>query len=190
VRKIILCIIAFIFILAFAQNMYAKGVATSKIKVEIKEVEPFVYCSLRHKGPFSDMENVINDLLTTMKSMNIFPQGPMMGIYHTIPGPNDPENTEMEWEVGFPISEQSYAQAPEEIQEKLERKTWEYTLVASAVYTGPYEETGEAITDIFEWMEANGYDKAGPVLEIYLDAGTPDPSSATNKTEIWIPCKK
>lgn len=189
-RKTILCIIAFIFVLTSAQNLYVKGATTGEIKVEIKQVEPFVYCSLRHKGPFSDMEDVINDLLTTMKNMNIFPQGPMMGIYHTIPGPNDPEDKEMEWEVGFPIAEQSYAQAREEIQVKLERKTWEYTLVASTIYTGPYEETGEAITDIFQWMEANGYDKAGPVLEIYLDAGTPDPLSAAKKTEIWIPCKK
>lgn len=163
------------------------GAKSSEGKVQIKEVQAFVYCSLRHKGPFSDMEDVINDLVTTMKSMNIHPQGPMIGIYHTIPGPDDPENMEMEWEVGFPIAEQSFAQAPEV---RLQRKVWEHTLVASAMHTGPYEETGEAITDIFQWMEENGYDKAGPVLEIYLDTGTPDPSSPTKKTEIWIPCKK
>ena len=93
----------------------------------------------------------------------------------------------MEWEVGFPIGEQSFTQAPEIM---LQRKIWEYTLVASAIHAGPYEETGEAITDIFQWMEENGYDRAGPVLEIYLDAGTPEPSSPTKKTEIWIPCKK
>lgn len=189
-RKIIFCIITISFVFAGAQNLHIKGATSGEIKVEIKEVEPFVYCSLRHKGPFSDMEDVINDLITTMKSLNVHPQGPMIGIYHTIPGPNDPENMEMEWEVGFPIGEQSFTQAREEIQIKLERKTWEYQLVASAIHTGPYEETGEAITDIFQWMEANGYDKAGPVLEIYLDTGTPDPSSTIKKAEIWIPCKK
>jgi len=187
VRKTILCIITLSFVFAAAQNFYIKGAVSGEIKVEIKEVESFVYCSLRHKGPFSEMEDVINDLISTMKSLNIHPQGPMIGIYHTIPGPNDPENMEIEWEVGFPIGEQSFTQAPEV---RLQRKIWEATLVASAIHTGPYEETGEAITDIFQWMEANGYDKAGPVLEIYLDAGTPDPSSTTKKTEIWIPCKK
>lgn len=187
-RKTILVIITLCFVLAVAQNLYLKSAISGEIKVQIKEVEPFVYCSLQHKGPFSDMEDVINDLITTMKSMNIYPQGPMIGIYHTIPGLNDTENMELEWEVGFPIAEQSFTQAPEI---SLKRRTWEYTLVASAIYTGPYEETGEAITDIFQWMETNGYDKAGPILEIYLDnTGTPDSSSSTKKTEIWIPCKK
>ncbi len=168
--------------------MYLNCTVSGEIKVQIKEVEPFVYCSIEHTGPFSDMNDVINDLITTMQKMNIYPQGPMIGIYHTIPGLSDAENMKMKWEVGFPISEQSFTQSREEIN--LKRKTWEYKLVASAIYTGPYEETGEAITDMFQWMESNGYDKVGPILETYLDTGTPNPSSATKKTEIWIPCKK
>jgi effector-binding domain-containing protein len=189
-RKAILYIVTFCFVLPAVQNLHIQAAIPYEIKVQVKKVEPFVYCCIHHKGPFSDMENVINDLITTMKSMNIYPQGPMIGIYYTIPGPNDQDNMKMEWEVGFPISEDAYTQVPEGIETKLERKTWNYTLVASALFTGPYEETGEAITDIFQWMEVNGYDKVGPVLEMYLDSGTPEPSSATKKTEIWIPCKK
>ncbi len=183
-RKSILVIIILFSIFTAIQNLILEG-ATSRItEVEIKEVEPFVYCSIRHKGPFSEIEQVINNLIATMQSQNVHPQGPMFGIYHSVPGPNDPEGKQMEWEIGFPITEQTLVQAP------LERKIWNHTVVATAIHTGPYEETGEAITDIFEWMGANGYEKAGPVLEKYLEAGTPDAQPSKQKTEIWIPCKK
>lgn len=183
-RKAILFIITFLFVFTVSQNMIVEGADSGSTRVEIKEVEPFVFCSIRHKGPFSEIEQVINNLIATMQSQNVHPQGPMFGIYHTVPGPSDPEGKQMEWEIGFPITEQTLVQAP------LERNIWNHTIVATAIYTGPYEETGEAITDMFEWMETNGYEKVGPVLEKYLETGTPDAQPSKQKTEIWIPCEK
>lgn len=182
-RKPTIWIMILFLVFIFTQYSISKRTFSGETKVEVKEVDPFVFCSIRHTGPFSEIEQVINNLIATMQSQNVHPQGPMFGIYHTVPGPDAQENMKMEWEIGFPITEQTLVQAP------LERKIWDYTTVATAMYTGPYEETGEAITDIFEWMEANGYDKAGPVLEKYLEAGTPD-AQTSPKTEIWIPCKK
>jgi len=172
------------------QYLIAVGIFTGNTEVELKEIESFVYASLHHKGPLSDIEDVITDLITTLQSLNVYPQGPMIGIFHTVPGPDDPADLEMEWEVGFPIAEQAYIQAREGIKTKLERKVWQHTLVASAMYSGPYQEMGEAITDIFEWMDSEGYDKAGPVLATFLEAGTPDAPPSELKGEIWIPCKK
>lgn len=189
-KKAILFIITLCFLFTTIHDLTGMGTSSGQTKVELKEIEPFVYASLRHKGPFSDIEDVITDLITTIQSLNVNPQGPMIGIFHTVPGPDDPEDMEMEWEVGFPIAEQSYIQAREEIKPKLERKVWEHTLVASAKYSGPYQEMGEAITDIFQWMDENGYDKAGPVLATFLEPGTPDAPPSELKGEIWIPCKK
>ena len=182
-RKIFPLIMIVIMVFTFTQHLISEEAASGETEVEVKEVDPFVFCSIRHTGPFSEIEQIINNLIATMQSQNVHPQGPMFGIYHTIPGPNPQENMKMEWEIGFPITEQTLVQAP------LERNIWNYTTVATAIHTGPYEETGEAITDIFEWMQANGYDKIGPVLEKYLETGTPD-AQASKKTEIWIPCKK
>ncbi|UCE42027.1 MAG: GyrI-like domain-containing protein [Candidatus Aminicenantes bacterium] len=189
-KKAVLFIIAICFFFSAAQALMEMGEGTGKTEVELKEIEPFVYVSLRHKGPLSDIEDVINDLILTIQSLGVNPQGPMIGIFHTILGPDDPEDLEMEWEIGFPIGEQSYIRAREEIKPKLERKVWEHPLVASAKYSGPYQEMGEAITDIFQWMEREGYDKAGPVLTTFLEAGTPDAPPSELKGEIWIPCKK
>jgi effector-binding domain-containing protein len=190
VKKIVLFIIAICFMFSATQGVTGRNISSVKTGVELKEIEPFVYVSLRHKGAFSDIEDVIMDLITTINSLNIQPQGPMIGIFHTVPGPDDPADMELEWEVGFPISEQTYIQARDEIKTKLERKVWQHTLVASTMYTGPYEEIGEAITDIFQWMEGNGYDKEGPVLATFLETGTPDAPPTRQKGEIWIPCKK
>ena len=156
----------------------------------VKEIEPFVYVSLRHKGPLSAIQDVISDLITTAQSLNVNPQGSLIGVFHTVLGPNDPEDKELEWEVGFPIGEQTYIQAREGIKTKLERKVWKHSLVASATYSGPYQDMGETVTDIFQWMETQGYDKAGPVLVTFLEAGTPDAPPPDLKGEIWIPCKK
>lgn len=189
-KKAVLFIIILCFIISASQSLSAVGVGSGKTEVELKEIEPFVYVSLRHKGPFSDIGDVITDLISIIQSLNIYPQGPMIGVFHTVPGPNDPEDMELEWEIGFPIGEQTYIQAREEIKTKLERKVWEHTLVASTMHTGPYQEMGEVITDIFQWMESKGYDKAGPVLATFLETGTPDAPPARQKGEIWIPCKK
>jgi effector-binding domain-containing protein len=190
VKKAALFFIALCFLITTTPNLSGVGTKSGKTEVALKDIEPFVYVSLRHKGPFSAIEDVITDLIASIKSLNIHPQGPMIGIFHSVPGPDDPENIEMEWEIGFPIGEQHYSQAREGIKTKLERKVWQHKLVASTVYSGPYQDMGETVTDIFQWMEGKGYDKAGPVLATFLEAGTPDAPPSDLKGEIWIPCKK
>lgn len=189
-KKAILFVTTLCLLFSATPYLAGSGLHSGIIEVELKEIEPFVYVSLHHKGPLSEIEDVINDLITTIQSLNINPQGPMIGVFHTVPGPNDSADMELEWEMGFPIAEQTYIQAREEIQAKLERKVWQHALVASTNYSGPYQEMGEAITDIFQWMEGKGYDKAGPVLATFLEAGTPDAPPSALKGEIWIPCKK
>jgi len=190
VKKAVLFVIALCFLFTATQYLIGVGISSGKTEVELKEIEPFVYVSLSHKGPLSAIEDVIANLIMTIQSLGVNPQGPMIGIFHTVPGPDDPADMELEWEVGFPIGEQAYIRAREEIKTKLERKVWQHGLVASAMYSGPYQEMGEAITDIFQWMEREGYDKAGPVLTTFLEAGTPDAPPSELKGEIWIPCKK
>jgi effector-binding domain-containing protein len=177
-------------VLAATPYLNGVGAKSGKTEVVLKEIEPFAYVSLRHKGPLSAIPDVINDLISTAQARYVSPRGALIGIFHTILGPDDPEDKEMEWEVGFPIGEQSYSQAGEGTETKLELREWKHRLVASATYSGPYQDMGETITDIFQWMEAEGYDKAGPVLATFMETGTPDAPPPDIKGEIWIPCKK
>jgi effector-binding domain-containing protein len=190
VKKTFLFIIVLCFVFSFPRYLTSFGTRQGNTEVKLKEIEPFAYVSLSHRGPFSDIEDVITDLIATMQNLNVFPQGSMIGIFLTIPGPDDPEDMVLDWEIGFPVSEQTYIQTREGMETKLKRNVWQHSLVASAMYSGPYQGMGETITDIFQWMEKNGYDKAGPVMVSFLEAGTPDSPSSKLKGEIWIPCKK
>lgn len=150
--------------------------------VSVKEVSPFSYCCIPHKGPFTEIEGVIMQLTHAVQEQKIAPAGPMFGIYYNSPDIVKPE--ELKWEMGFPVSANVEVKAP------LEKKEWKYTLVASAIHKGPYEETGKTYSKMFEWMQANKLMPAGPVLERFLTMPTPDTKPEDLRAEIWAPCKK
>jgi predicted transcriptional regulator YdeE len=43
---------------------------------------------------------------------------------------------------------------------------------------------------ILDWMDANGYVQAGPIMERYLDMNPSELKPEDLKTEIWIPVEK
>jgi AraC family transcriptional regulator len=150
--------------------------------ISIKKISPFTYCCIPHKGPFTEIEKVIKMLMGSSQSQRIYPAGPLIGIYHNSPDEVKPE--QLEWEIGFPITPQAVPLEP------LEKKQWNFTLVATALHTGPYEKTGETILKILEWMKAHHYVPAGPVMERYMDMAPSGVPPEKLRTEIWIPCKK
>ncbi len=148
----------------------------------VKEVSPFSYCCIPHKGPFTEVEGVVMQLMKAVQEQKITPAGPMIGVSYNSPDMVKPE--ELEWEMGFPVSAQV------EVQPPLEKKEWKFTLVCSAVHKGPYEEAGKTVSKMFEWMQANKLTLAGPVMERFLTMPTPDTKPEDLKSEIWIPCQK
>lgn len=180
-KKIHYILIVVLLSSALASNLSADR-STQETDIEIKTVQSFAYCCIHHVGPFTEIENIISQIFPVMQSQNISPGGAMIGVYYSDPQVVAPEN--MEWEIGFPCSAQVSPLKP------LEKKVWSFEQVASAIHAGPYEKTGETYIIIFEWMEANGYEQVGPVLEKYLSMPTPDTDPATLRAEIWIPVQK
>ena len=156
--------------------------APEKKFASVKEVSPFSYCCIKHKGPFTEIPGVIEQLIQAIQEQNIAVAVPMIGFYYGSPGIVKPE--ELEWEMGFPISSKTEVKAP------MEKKEWKSTLVVSAVHEGPYEEAGKTISKMFDWMRANKLMSAEPVLERFLTIPTPDIKPEDLKSEIWIPCQK
>ncbi len=150
--------------------------------IQIKEVSPFSYVYVAHKGPYTEIENVIGKLMQATQSRNIFPAGPMIGVYYNSPEEVKPE--ELEWEIGFPVS------AEVNVTEPLKKKVWNNTSVVSAVHQGAYEETGNTISRMVEWMQEKGLIQAGPLLERYLTMSTPETRPEDLRSEIWIPYQK
>lgn len=181
-RKTVVILISFL-LLSFlpSARAYPKTVSESQA-VTIQQVEPFAYFCLRHKGPFTQVQEVIGRLMQEMGLQNVIPAGALMGIYYNNPAQVKPED--LEWEMGFPVTSQALVQPP------LQKKEWNFTQVAATLHKGSYETTGETVMKIFEWMEANGYVPAGPILERYLDMNPSELKPEDLKTEIWVPVKK
>jgi effector-binding domain-containing protein len=152
--------------------------------VTIKDVAPFAYCAVPHKGPYTDMSAVIGQLINAMQTQGLFSQirGPMVGVYYNSPG--ETPSGDLAWEAGFIIAAGATPQPP------LEKKTWEHKTVAVALHVGPYEKCGETVARIMTWLSAGGYEAAGPVLDRYLDMNPMAIKPEERRTEIWVPCKR
>lgn len=168
----------------FVIIMLALVVPLAAQDVTVKEVEPFPYCAVDHKGPYTDMGAVMNQLIGAMQAQGLFPQvrGPVIGIYHNSPADTRPED--LAWEAGFIVAAQATAQPP------LVKRVWEHRTVATALHVGPYEKGGETVARIVTWLEAHGYEVDGPVLERYLDQNPAAVKPEELRTEIWVPCRK
>ncbi len=149
----------------------------------IKEVPPFAYCCIVHKGPISDISSVIGQLIQAMQEQNIFSaiRGPMVAVYHKAQTPVD--SPDLSWEVGFIVTEQAMPQAP------LIKKIWSHSTVAVATHVGPYQQLGETIEKLVAWVGAQGYAANDPLLERYLNSPM-QVKPQELRTEIWIPVVK
>ncbi len=181
-RTSLLCLTLFCLLVVMAAFTAHPPKTSATQDVQIKEVSPFSYVYVAHKGPYTDIEHVIGKLMEAIQSQNIFPAGPMIGVYYNSPEEVKPE--ELEWEIGFPISAQV------NVTEPLKKKVWNFTSVVSSVHKGAYEETGQTIARMSEWMQEKGLIQAGPLLERYLTMPSPDTRPEDLRSEIWIPCQK
>ncbi|MBU4494362.1 MAG: GyrI-like domain-containing protein [Acidobacteria bacterium] len=180
-RRILL--IGICLILSFGR-LYSGPQQTSEEAEEaylIKEVNPFYYCCLQKKGPYSLMEKAIGELWLHMQKQGIHPTGTLFGIY--INSPQMVEEAALEWLVAIPISDLPEPKAP------LEKRKWSFQRVVSGIHTGPYDKVGETIEKMMNWLMKNGHAIAGPILERYLTIPTPDSDPTQYKTEIWIPIR-
>jgi effector-binding domain-containing protein len=107
-------------------------------------------------------------------------KGAPFAIYH------DPEfkDADVDVEVAFPLWK--------EVKATGEFKSYElpgYDQVATLVYKGPYEGISESYNALGNWIEANGYQIAGPIREVYMS----DPAKTKPEdyvTEIQMPVSK
>jgi len=180
-KLILVLIIPFIITIAiYAINNPANLLETKN--VTIKDVTPFVYCSILHKGPYSDIDEAIGTLMQNMRTQNIFPTGGIISISYKSPAEAAP--AELEWEVGFPVTAQAFIQSP------LSKKQWNHKVVAAATHIGSYDTIGDTITFMLAWMDANHYTQTGPIMEKYLDINSQEIPKEILRTEIWIPCER
>jgi effector-binding domain-containing protein len=182
VRKVIFLAILITIFAVTIHDARATNSDGFKVRVSIREIEPFTYTSVRHSGPLSDMEAGVRILMSSIGRQNIAPAGTMFAVFRDIPEEGQKGN--IDWEIGFPVTAHVLPQPP------LTKGQWNYLTVATATHTGPIETISDPIDEMREWLDDNGYVQDGPVIVVFLNIGAEDIIPSRLQTEIMIACKE
>ena len=153
-------------------------------QVELKTDTAFAYCAVEMTGSYDQHEAAFTKLFEEAMNQGIY-GGMPFGIYW-----NSPANTpaeQLKWDVGFVLPPGSAPKPP------LAIKKWDFTTMASLKYRGVFGgvEMDRAYGRLFQWIADNGYLAAGPMMEVFLNAPSPDENGVLyGAIEIVVPIEK
>jgi AraC family transcriptional regulator len=153
-------------------------------QVELKTDTAYAYCAMEMTGSYDQHEAAFGKLYQEAMNQGIY-GGMPFGIYW-----NSPANTPVEqlkWDVGFALPAGNAPKPP------LATKKWDFTTMASLKYRGVFggAEIEAAYGRVYQWIGENGYQPAGPMMEVFLNSPSPDESGALyGAVEIVVPIKK
>ena len=154
----------------------------NNIKVRTLRTEPLKVGYSSHKGPYNNVANAIESLLTIVRQEGYKPVGLPSGVFFNNPAEVPAE--ELSWEVRVPIKmEEPVALG------FLKTKEIEAMEMVSTVHQGPYYKIGETYKALYSWVSQNGFEAIGPPQEIYLSDAEEVPMDEL-LTEIRIPVYK
>lgn len=189
---VMLAVAAFVAAASRAQNECSVPVAQADTtgggevtpQVELKTDTAFAYCAVEMTGSYDQHEAAFTKLFEEAMNQGIY-GGMPFGIYW-----NSPANTPVEqlkWDVGFVLSPGTAPKPP------LTIKKWDFTTTASLKYRGVFggTEMDKEYGRLFQWIADNGYVAAGPMMEVFLSAPSPDESGQLyGAVEIIVPVRK
>ncbi len=140
----------------------AKDEAAAVPKVEVAEMEPFDYAAIEMKGSYEQHPQAFMKLYSAAAQQGIPISDAPFGIYYN--SPDETPEEELVWEIGMPVENADQLQPP------IVLKRWDHTLVARMRYDGSIEDEDmrAAYAGISGWIDRNGYEPAGPIMERFL----------------------
>jgi len=156
-----------------------------KTEIEVVKIEPFAYAAVEMTGSYTQHPDAFMKLYTAAAQQGLPMTEAPFGIYWN--SPDDAAEKDLKWEIGMPVSGDKELTAPVVL------KKWEYTTVIQKDFEGAIdgEELKAIFFDMYEWIEANGYEMAGPMLERFLNTPSPDEKGEmVGKVQIVFPVKK
>lgn len=158
---------------------------TGKTDIELVEIEPFFYCSVEMTGSYEQHPDAFMKLYTEAGKQGLPMAGAPFGIYWN--SPHDTAEEDLKWEIGMAVPEDKELLAP------FSRKRWEHTLVVTKDFEGAFgsEEMSSAYVEVYGWIEKNGYELAGPMMEKFLSNPSPNEEGEfVGKVQIIFPVQK
>ena len=153
-------------------------------QVELKTDTALAYVALEMIGSYDQHEAAFTKLYEAAITQGIS-GGMPFGIYWNSPG--DTPIEQLKWDVGFAATPGIAPKPP------LALKKWDFTTMASLKYRGVFggTEMDRAYGRVFQWIGENGYEPAGPMMELFLNIPSPDENGALyGAIEIIVPVRK
>ena len=162
-----------------------KAAKAMNMEIELSEIAPFSYAAVEMTGSYTQHPDAFMKLYSAAAQQGISMTTAPFGIYWN--SPNDTAEEELKWEIGVPVPDDKELAAPVVL------KKWEHTTVIQRDFEGAID--GEELQAVFfamhEWIEANGYEMAGPMLERFLNTPSADEKGEwIGKMQIVFPVQK
>ncbi len=153
-------------------------------KIKVEKTKPIQLAYIEHVGVYGEIpfDEYIPRLYAWAKEKKVRPGFKMISLYHDNPEEKPP--AECRSEIGIPIKGTT---APDKEIKIKELPSME---VAVIKHKGPSSQYKETYGKLGEWIEENGYEWAGPSMEVC----TKKPKVVGNETIIYatvqVPIKK
>lgn len=157
---------------------------TKPFEIKYEQDAGFQYLALETKGAFSQIPNLIPQLMQLVAEQNLFSsmRGPVFVAFYSDPKEVATEEEHF-WAVGFPCAEYVNFKAPLKLKER------EASFVAKCMVYGPYETLAQQYPKIEEAITNDGYHIQHWSFEWYLeDVRQVKPEDL--RTELWIDITK
>ena len=131
------------------------------VKIKVKKTKPFKLAYIRHVGSYSEIpfDKYISKLYEWAREKKVRPGFRTMGIYHDSPEETPPEKCRSD--IGIPIKGDVKPEGEVKIKEMSSMD------VAVIKHKGPASQYSDTYKELSEWIEENGYEWAGPAMEVY-----------------------
>jgi AraC family transcriptional regulator len=161
---------------AIASPAAAAPQPTETVSVATLEAQHVLVLPMR--GSYAQHDAAFARLVAQLRALAAGPVGPPFGRYL-----NDPQQvaeSDLLWEVGFPVGPGVEAPAPFEVRDLPGGQT------AVLVHEGPYETSGAAWPVLLSWVSTHGYRPTGAAMQIFLgNARATGPEGP--RTELRLP---
>lgn len=156
-----------------------------KPEIVLVNIEPFSYAAVEMTGSYAQHADAFMKLYSAVGQQGLPMSEAPFGIYWN--SPEDTPEEELKWEIGMPLP------AGKEVPAPIVMKKWEYTTVVQKDFEGAIdsEDMRGVYYAMFEWMEKNGYELAGPMLERFVNTPYPnEKGEMIGKVQIILPVQK
>lgn len=155
--------------------------ASSENPIQVKEKPAFSYAYMSFSGPFTTMPEKIMAFMGEFFKQGLQPAGALISVYHN--SPEMVKESELNWDVGFPVPDNTLVKPP------LKLTVYQKKTVLEYLHQGSYDLLPTVYEKLADFIKAKQYEIILPTYEFYLN--NPQQVKAEDLlTRIEIPIKK